>query len=158
MRELTKHAAETLYKDDLKQRLEDAFGALMTEIEELPDGVYGQYATNALRNLIQLSARGVADLNVLITEYLNDADVLYANYEAAFKEIKALDEIALSKKYEMDAYYEDYVRKSEEYDRLRKEYDEEKGIVNSGEFNGLSRAEQDTDSLERIGHYDEAIS
>ena len=128
MRELTKHAVETLYKDDLKHRLEVAFGTLMSEITELPDGIYGQYTTNALKNLIQLSARGVTDLNVNITEYLNDSSVLYANYEDSFEKIKELDEIALAKKFEQDTYYEDYAQKSLEYNRLRKEYNEEKGM------------------------------
>ena len=128
MRELTKQAAKTLYEEDLKQQLEHAFLALMVEIKDLPDDVYEQYATNALRNLIQLAAKGVADLNVLITEYLNDPNILYANYEDDLKQIKALDERALSKKYEQEANYQDYVRKSLEYDHLRKEYYEEKGI------------------------------
>ena len=142
MRELTKHAVETLYRDDLKQRLEYAFGTLMAEIKELPDGIYGQYATNALKNLIQLSARGVTDLNVLITEYLNDSDVLYANYEAAFQKIKSLDEIALVKKFDQDTYFENYAQKSLEYNRLRKEYYEEKGIEDSTISKDLLQAEQ----------------
>jgi len=128
MRELTKHAVETLYKDDIKRRLEVAFGTLMAEITELPDGIYGQYATNALRNLIQLAARGVTDLNVIITEYLSDSSVLYANYEESFEKIKEMDEIALAKKFEQDTYFEDYAQKSLEYNRLRKEYYKEKGM------------------------------
>ena len=150
MRELTKHAAEVLYKDDLKQRLEATFGELMAEIKELPDSVYGQYAESALKNLIQLSAKGVTDLNVLITEYLNDSDVLYANYEEVFTQIRALDEIALSKKYEYDAYYEDYLRKANEYDRLKQEYDEEKGMYQK-EPDVSSQIEQKPDSLRKGG-------
>ena len=145
MRELTKHAAETLYKEDLKHRLNDAFGTLMAEITELPDGIYGQYVTNALRNLIQLSARGVTDLNVLITEYLNDSDVLYANYEESFNKIKELDEIAIAKKFEQDSYYEDYARKSLEYNRLRREYNEEKGMEDVEDVKDLPIPEQDRD-------------
>jgi len=152
MRELTKHAVETLYKDDLKQRLDDAFGTLMAEITELPDGIYGQYATNALKNLIQLSARGVTDLNVLITENLNDSDILYANYEEFFKKIKEMDEIAIAKKFEQDTYYEDYERKSLEYQRLRKEYYEEKGIDDSATPEDLPITEQGIDLRERIGN------
>jgi len=150
MRELTKHAVETLYKNDLKHRLEDDFETLMAEIKELPDGIYGQYAINSLRNLIQLSARGVADLNVLITEYLNDPEVLYGNYNEAFKKINTLDEIALAKKYEQDALHEDYVRKSLEYERLRKEYNEEKGMEDIAESQDLSLTSQDVDFGERI--------
>jgi len=156
MRELTKRAVETLYQEDLKHRLEEAFGTLMAEMKELPDDIYAQYATNALRNLIQLSAKGVTDLNVFITEYLNDSNVLYANYEETLKEIKVLDEIALSKKYEQDIHYEEYTRKSEEYDRLRKEYDEEKGIEDIDKPKDSSVSEQDTDFGERIGHNDES--
>ena len=159
MRELTKHAVETLYKEDLKHRLKDAFITLMAEIKELPDGIYGQYATNALRNLIQLSARGVTDLNVIITEYLNDSEVLYANYEESFNKIKEMDEIALAKKFEQDTYYEDYARKSLEYNRLRKEYNEEKGMEDIEELKDFPLSqqkedfqfEQDEDSPERIG-------
>jgi len=87
---------------------------------------------------------------------LNDSNVLYANYEEAFKEIKALDELALSKKYEQDTLYDDYIRKSLEYDRLRKEYNEEKGIGDSVESKDSTRAEQGTDFSERIGRYDES--
>ena len=155
MRELTKHAAETLYKNDLKHRLEDDFETLMAEIKELPDGIYGQYAINALRNLIQLSARGVTDLNVLITEYLNDPEVLYSNYNEAFEKINTLDEIALSKKYEQDALYEDYVRKSLEYERLQREYNEEKGMESSAESKDLTLTSQDVDFQERVGSDDE---
>jgi len=133
MRELTKHAVETLYNDDLKHRLEVAFTTLMAEITELPDGIYGQYATNSLKNLIQLAARGVTDLNVNITEYLNDSSVLYANYEESFAKIKEMDEIALAKKFEQETYYEDYAQKSLEYNRLRKEYNEEKGMEEDGD-------------------------
>lgn len=158
MRELTKHAVEVLYQDDLKHRLEEAFGALMAEIKELPDGVYGQYATNALRNLIQLSAKGVTDLNVLITEYLNDPEVLYANYEASFKEIKAMDELALAKKYEQDIHYEAYIRKSLEYERLRQAYDEEKGIGGHVESKDSLLNEEDTYFQERIGRDDESTN
>jgi len=156
MRELTKRAVETLYQEDLKHRLEEAFGTLMVEMKELPDDIYAQYATNALRNLIQLSAKGVTDLNVFITEYLNDSNVLYANYEETLKEIKALDEIALSKKYEQDIHYEEYIRKSEEYDRLRKECDEEKGIEDTDKTNDSSISEQGTDFGEKVGHNDES--
>jgi len=155
MRELTKHAVEMLYKDDLKQRLEDAFDTLMGEIKELPDGIYGQYATNALRNLIQLAARGVTDLNVLITEYLNDSDVLYANYEGAFNKVKEMDEIALAKKFEQDTYYENYIQKSLDYNRLRKEYYEEKGIEDSVKPYDLPNSLHDVDFQERIGNDDE---
>ena len=130
MRELTKHAVETFYKEDLKQRLADAFQILISEMKELPDEIYGQYAANALKNLIQLSAKGVSDLNVVITEYLNDSEVLYANYEEQFKEIKALDEFARLKKYATDTHYDDYMLKKSEYERLRKEYDEEKSEKN----------------------------
>ena len=157
MRELTKHAVETLYKDDLKQRLEYAFGTLMAEIKELPDGIYGQYATNALKNLIQLSARGVTDLNVLITEYLNDSDVLYANYEESFQKIKAMDEIALAKKFDQDTYFEDYAQKSLEYNRLRKEYYEEKGIEDSTIPKDLLQAEHDMILQKKIGINQERI-
>jgi hypothetical protein len=126
----------------------------MAEMKELPNDVYSQYATNALKNLVQLSAKGVSDLNVIITEYLNDSEVLYANYEGTFKKIKAMDEVALSKNYEQEAHYEEYILKKEEYDRLRQEYSEEKGIA-SGESKDLSQTEQDPDSHERIDHYDE---
>jgi len=127
MRELTKAAVEALYEDDLKHQLEAAFQTLMAEIKELPEAVYGQYAINALKNLVQLSARGVTDLNIYITEYLNDPDTLYANYEGAFEEIKALDELVLSKKYQQDRHYEDYLRKKQNYELMQKEYDQEKG-------------------------------
>jgi len=151
MRELTKRAVETFYKEELKQRLKDAFDVLMVEMKDLPEEIYAQYATNALKNLIQLSAKGVSDLNVIITEYLNDSDVLYANYEETLKEIKALDEVALSKKYEQDLHYEEYIRKSGEYERLRKDYDEEKGIGDHAESEDLFASEQEMDVQEREG-------
>ena len=154
MRELTKHAVETLYKDDLKHRLDDAFDTLMAEIKELPDGIYGQYVTNSLKNLIQLSARGVTDLNVLITEYLNDSEVLYANYEESFNKIKEMDEIVLAKKFEQDTYYEDYARKSLEYNRFRKEYNEEKGLGDIEESTNSPISQQYKEYQERIGSDD----
>lgn len=133
MRELTKQAVEAFYQEDLKPHLEEAFNSLMAEMKELPDEIYSQYATNALKNLIQLSAKGVSDLNVVITEHLNDSEILYANYEANLKKIKDLDELALAKKYELDTFYEEYRLKKSEYDRMRLEYDEEKGMVMSDE-------------------------
>jgi len=157
MRELTKHAVATFYEEDLKHRLKDAFDVLMDEMKEIPDDVYSQYATNALKNLVQLSAKGVSDLNVIITEYLNDAQVLYGNYEETFKKIKTMDEMALSKKHEQEAHYEAYMLKKAAYNRLRQEYAEEKGEA-SGESNGLSQIEEGSNSHERINHYDERIN
>lgn len=119
MREITKEAAENLYENALKGTLERAFEAVMAEIKELPDGVYGQYATNALRNLVQLAAKGVADLNVLLTEYLNTSDTLYANYEESFLEIQRLEQAADTEKLERDRLYEDYQRKLLAYEALK---------------------------------------
>lgn len=149
MRELTKHAVETFYQDDLKHRLKEAFNTLMSEMKGLPDEVYHQYATNALKNLIQLSAKGVSDLNVVITESLNDSEVLYANYEEDLKAIKVLDEIALAKKYELETYYEEYRLKKAEYERFRQEYDEEKGMVEQDEIESSTPPESDEEIVER---------
>jgi len=128
MRELTKQAVEDLYEQSLKYKLEAAFEALMGEIKELPEGIYGQYATNALNNLIQLSAKGVTDLNVLLTEYLNQSEVLYAHYEGAFQQIKELDQLAGRQKSERDRLHAEYLRKTSEYEMLQRDYHEEKGI------------------------------
>jgi len=142
MRELTKHAVETFYQEDLKQRLTHAFNTLLLEMKDLPDEVYPQYANNALKNIIQLSAKGVSDLNVVITEYLNDSTILYANYDNELKKIRELDEVALAKKYELDTYYEEYQLKKSEYERLRKAYDEEKGMVAIDEIVDSTNLEQ----------------
>jgi len=119
MREMTKEAVETLYHNSLKPKLQQSFEAVMSEVKALPDGIYGQYATNSLKNLIQLSAKGIADINVLLTEYLNTSDTLYANYEESFSEIRRLEAEAMSQKRERDRLYADFKRKEAAYLSLK---------------------------------------
>ena len=140
MNELTRQAAQTLYEGTLKLKLEEAFLALMGEVKEMPDGIYGQYATTALKNLVQLSANGIADINTLIMEGLSDSHVFYANYEDALLKIKELDTLAAEKEKERNRHYEAYSRKLVEYEKLRNDYYDEKGIFSD---KGLKEADGD---------------
>jgi len=116
MGEITKAATIRLYETALKQEVSLAFETAVKEMAALNPEVYVDYATSTLKNLIQLSAKGVSDLNVIITEDLHQSETLYGEFEKELEEIRCLDGLLAQKKVEKDALFETYQMKKAAYE------------------------------------------
>jgi len=127
MQELTKKAAKELYETSLKETLETAFNNQMAEIRK-SSGIHGQYATGILKNLIQLSAQIVTEMNSRVTEYLHDSSKIYENYQTDFEQIKTLNNETTEKEKELRLRYNDYLQKWQKYETLYKEFHEDNNI------------------------------